>query len=163
MKFLLASIAVFASLVTTLEAGQISELTDETFDNYLTVSKLAIVDFYAPWCLHCKNFAPIYNQAYTQAQAMKLDVFFAKVNCAESGKNICKKLKVRFLPTVRLFHDGKQLGDYNGKRTPDAVLDFLKKVTNSPNDVKLMMMSDGIGGKIPSNVTPWHADDKKKH
>lgn len=49
MKFLLASIAVFASLVTTLEAGQISELTDETFDNYLTVSKLAIVDFYAPW------------------------------------------------------------------------------------------------------------------
>lgn len=49
MKFLLASIAVFAALVAALETDQVSELTNDTFESYLTVSKLAIVDFYAPW------------------------------------------------------------------------------------------------------------------
>ena len=43
-----------------------------------------------------------------------------------------------------------------------AVLDFLKKGVNSPDSMKLMM-ADDLGDKIPSNVTPWHADDKKHH
>ena len=38
------------------------------------------------------------------------------MNCAATGKSVCKTLNVRFLPTVRVFHDGKPLGDYNGER-----------------------------------------------
>ena len=50
MKFLLAWIAVFsAALVATLATGQVNELTNDTFESYLKVTKLAIVDFYAPW------------------------------------------------------------------------------------------------------------------
>lgn len=51
MKFLLASMTIFAALATTLEGEQspVKELTDDTFDNYLTVSQLAMVDFFAPW------------------------------------------------------------------------------------------------------------------
>ena len=37
------------------------------------------------------------------------------MNCAATGKSVCKTLNVRFLPTVRVFHDGKPLGDYNGE------------------------------------------------
>lgn len=51
MKFLLLSIAVFAALTKPLEGQQpvVEELTDDTFESYLTVSQLAIVDFYATW------------------------------------------------------------------------------------------------------------------
>ena len=51
MRFLLASMTLFAALVITLEAEQspVKELTDETFKNYLNVSQVAIVDFFAPW------------------------------------------------------------------------------------------------------------------
>ena len=49
MKFLLVSISFLVAVVSTLGTDQVSELTDDTFDSYLTVSKLAIVDFYAPW------------------------------------------------------------------------------------------------------------------
>ena len=38
------------------------------------------------------------------------------MNCAGTGKGVCKKLNIRFLPTIRVFHDGKPLGDYNGER-----------------------------------------------
>lgn len=162
MKFLLASIAVFSSaFVATLATGQVKELTTATFESYMKVSKLAIVDFYAPWCQHCRHFAPIYDDIAAQAQAMKLNVFFAKVNCVEeSGKAVCKQFDIKFLPTIKMFSDGQVLGDYNGKRTAGAVLDFLKKGVNSLDSMKLMM-ADDLGGKIPSNVTPWHADDKK--
>ena len=51
MKSLLVSIAIFAALATSLEGQQdlVEELTDDTFESYLTVSQLAIVDFFAPW------------------------------------------------------------------------------------------------------------------
>lgn len=51
MRFLLASMTLFAALVITLEGEQspVKELTDETFKNYLNVSQVAIVDFFAPW------------------------------------------------------------------------------------------------------------------
>lgn len=53
MKFLLASMTIFAALaITALEAGKqspVEELTDETFGNYLNVSQVAMVDFFAPW------------------------------------------------------------------------------------------------------------------
>ena len=42
---------------------------------------------------------------------------YLKVNCAGSGKNICKKAHVRFLPTIRVFRDAKPLGDYTDDRT----------------------------------------------
>ena len=39
------------------------------------------------------------------------------------------------------------------------MLEFLTKAVNSPNDLALLM-ADDMGGKMPSNVTPWHADEK---
>ena len=39
------------------------------------------------------------------------------------------------------------------------MLEFLSKAANSPNDLALLM-ADDMGAKMPSNVTPWHADQK---
>lgn len=167
MKFMLASMTIFAALAITLEAGKqspVEELTDETFENYLNVSQVAMVDFFAPWCPHCQKFAPIFKEAAVRAQGSRLNVFFAKVNCAGSGENICKKVHVRFLPTVRVYRDGKPLGDYPDDRTMEALLAFAQKASSAPNDLK-MMMSDDISDphKIPSNVTPWQAEDTAHH
>jgi len=86
------------------------------------------------------------------------------VNCAGSGENICKKLHVRFLPTIRVFRDGKPIGDYTDDRTTEAVVAFARKASLAPNDLK-MTMSDDISDphKIPSNVTPWHAEETGHH
>jgi len=166
MRFLLASMTLFAALVITLEAEQspVKELTDETFKNYLNVSQVAMVDFFAPWCPHCQNFAPIYRDVAIKSQRSRLNVFFAKVNCAGSGQNVCKKQDVKFLPTIRVFRDGKPLGDYKEDRTTEAVLAFAQKASSAPNDLK-MTMSDDMGDphKIPSNVTPWHAGETGHH
>lgn len=38
-------------------------LTDRNFDQAVKKYEFLMVDFYAPWCSHCVEFAPIYAQA----------------------------------------------------------------------------------------------------
>ncbi|XP_044164386.1 thioredoxin domain-containing protein 5-like isoform X2 [Acropora muricata] len=158
MKVVVVLITFFSASVNAFQNGGVAELTSETFDN-LAVSNLAVVEFFAPWCHYCKQFAPVYQEIAAQALSNGLDIFFAKVDCDGRGKQLCNNLNVKFLPTIKVFSNGKSLGDYNGSRQPAKMLEFLSKAANSPNDLALLM-ADDMGAKMPSNVTPWHADQK---
>ena len=64
------------------------------------------------------------------------------MDCAGSGKSLCSKLDIKFLPTVRLFRDGKPLGDYSGERSAGNVREdsLLKKTfqfTVDDQEIKL--------------------------
>jgi thiol-disulfide isomerase/thioredoxin len=41
----------------------VKELTTETFDAAASAQDLSAVFFYAPWCGHCKNSKPAYEEA----------------------------------------------------------------------------------------------------
>ena len=54
------------------------ELTDKNFDELVFGSKdIWMVEFYAPWCGHCKNLQPEWEEAATK---MKAGVRFGKVD-----------------------------------------------------------------------------------
>lgn len=53
-------------VVTVDEKGDhVAVLTDKTFDEYIKDNKFVLVEFYAPWCGHCKKLEPDYRQAAT--------------------------------------------------------------------------------------------------
>lgn len=55
------------------------ELTRPTFDSVaLDPSKHVLVEFYAPWCGHCKKLAPLYEKV-GDIFAAENDVVIAKV------------------------------------------------------------------------------------
>ena len=59
-------------------------LTDSNFDSTISASKdIWFVEFYAPWCGHCKALEPEWNQA---ASDMKGKVKFAKVDATENER-----------------------------------------------------------------------------
>ncbi len=55
------------------------ELNEATFQAAVEDGKPLIIDFWAPWCGPCRQFAPVFEAAAAEHQ----DVTFAKVNTEE--------------------------------------------------------------------------------
>ncbi|KAK4688153.1 protein disulfide-isomerase, partial [Tremellales sp. Uapishka_1] len=79
----------------------------------------AFVEFFAPWCGHCKKLAPIYDQL---GEAMKDKLNVIKVDC-DANTALCRKHGVQGYPTLRLFNHGAEK-DYMGARTLEAMTKF---------------------------------------
>ncbi|KAF3034722.1 hypothetical protein E8E11_001082 [Didymella keratinophila] len=97
----------------------------------------SIVEFYAPWCGHCKNLKPAYEKA---AQSLAGIAKVAAVNCDEEmNKPFCGQMGVQGFPTLKIVRPGKKAGkptveDYQGPRSAKGIVDAVKDKV--PNIVK---------------------------
>ena len=64
MKFSLA--VAFTALAYTVSASDILTLTDADFAEKTKDVEVALAEFYAPWCGHCKKLAPEFEVAATK-------------------------------------------------------------------------------------------------
>jgi protein disulfide-isomerase A1 len=97
------------------------ELTQDNFHNYINKEKLMLVEFYAPWCGHCKRLAPEYSKAARELEGV---VKLAKVDCT-AHEGICSQYEVRGYPTMKIFRN-KVPQDYMGERSASAIVDQMK-------------------------------------
>lgn len=63
--------------------------------------RLWVIDFYAPWCPHCRRTAPVWSKLADKYHKLE-DLRFGAVNCDESS-TICNRFKVKAYPTIRAF------------------------------------------------------------
>uniref|UniRef100_A0A8B9J4H7 protein disulfide-isomerase n=1 Tax=Astyanax mexicanus TaxID=7994 RepID=A0A8B9J4H7_ASTMX len=87
-------------------------------------TKNVFVEFYAPWCGHCKQLAPIWDQLGEKYKDSK-DVVIAKM---DSTANEIEAVKVHSFPTLKFFPAGEEhkIIDYSGERTLDGFTKFLE-------------------------------------
>lgn len=83
-----------------------------------------LIEFYAPWCGHCKRLAPIWDELAT---AQKKEGLFgvAKVDCTIE-RDLASTHGIRGFPTIKLFKDGQFVADYRDARTIEAFTAFVK-------------------------------------
>lgn len=121
------------ALFSTISAAEIPQeegvlvLTEQNFDEAIASHDNILVEFYAPWCGHCKKLAPEYAKA---AQALAKEtpaLHLAKIDTTVH-KAIGTKFNIEGFPTLKLFTKGTPV-DYNGGRTEPEIISWMKKKT----------------------------------
>ncbi|KAF5814573.1 putative protein disulfide-isomerase [Helianthus annuus] len=98
------------------------ELNSRNFDEMVVKSKdLWMVEFFAPWCGHCKKLAPEWKKA---AKNLQGKVKLGHVNC-DDEKSLMSRYKVQGFPTILVFGADKESPiTYEGARTASAIESF---------------------------------------
>jgi len=130
MKLLVLLLLTFAICFAEENAGgeappsDVVVLTTATFAEQ-TKSGDWLIEFYAPWCGHCKKLAPTWEELATKSKG-QFNV--AKVDCTVE-KDVCSEQGIRGYPTIKFFVDGKA-HDYSGQRTVEAFTSYVEKTKN---------------------------------
>ncbi|XP_022899211.1 probable protein disulfide-isomerase A6 [Olea europaea var. sylvestris] len=98
----LATLALF--LFASALADDVAVLTEENFEKEVGQDRGSLVEFYAPWCGHCKKLAPEYEKLGASFKKAK-SVLIGKVDCDEH-KGVCSKYGVSGYPTIQWFPKG---------------------------------------------------------
>ncbi|KAJ8760416.1 hypothetical protein K2173_015083 [Erythroxylum novogranatense] len=105
--------------------GKVLELDESNFDSAISTFDYIFVDFYAPWCGHCKRLSPELDAAALILAKLKDPVIIAKVN-ADKYTHLASKYDVDGYPTLKIFMHGVPV-DYYGPRKSDLLVRYLKK------------------------------------
>lgn len=113
---------------STDDESKVVVLTDENFDDIVMNSDEPwFVEFYAPWCGHCKKLLPEWNRL---ANKVVGQYNIAKVD-ATAQTGLAKRFGVEGYPSLKYFAAGEKsesnVVEYGGDREYDELLKFLKK------------------------------------
>lgn len=81
--------------------------------------------FYAPWCGHCKHMKPDFAKVAQLLATEKVSAKVAALDCTVHMKT-AEKFQIRGYPTLKLFANGQFRRNYEGKRTAQDMLQFLR-------------------------------------
>lgn len=121
-------------------ASAVLDLSPANFDSALAdSSKGRLVEFFAPWCGHCKSLAPTYEKL-AQVFAGDANVVIAKVD-ADKHRSLGQRFGVEGFPTIKFFPPStggtleEQITDYDLGRSLSDFVEFINEKVGTARNV----------------------------
>nr|VDC90652.1 unnamed protein product [Brassica oleracea] len=150
--------SLLALIVVSAVADDVVVLTDDSFEKEVGKDRGALVEFYAPWCGHCKKLAPEYEKLGASFKKAK-SILIAKVDCDEH-KSVCTKYGVSGYPTIQWFPKGSlEPQKYEGARNAEALAEYVNK--EGGTNVKLAAAPQNVVVLTPDNFDEIVLDQNK--
>lgn len=124
---LLAGLLISPSSTEIAEEEGVLVVTKNNFDEAIATHTHILVEFYAPWCGHCKSFAPEYSKAAEDLKSLNSEIKLAKVDATQETE-LAKRFNVAGYPTIKFFKGGEPQ-DYKGPRNANGIVEWLLKKT----------------------------------
>jgi thioredoxin 1 len=128
------------------------ELNKGNFDDIIQQNDIVVLDFWAPWCGPCKQFAPTYEAVSEKIS----EVVFAKIN-TEDEQELGAQFQIRSIPTLMIFREQitifSQPGAMSGadleaviKKAQKLDMDKVREeVANEQKNTTLQSFVDAVG------------------
>lgn len=102
---------------------EVVNLNDKNFAVFTEKYPLSLIDFWAPWCSHCK---PISSRIKRLSKLYNGQVAFGKLNIQEH-KKIADQYHVMSIPYLVFFSYGKKIASLAGAK---SMVDIKHKIDN---------------------------------
>jgi len=110
-----------------------NQFDDVVFDD----EKDVLVEFYAPWCGHCKRLKPTWDTLGERYAEIKERITIAKMDATENDIPPSAPFRVSGFPTIKFKPAGsREFKDYDGDRTLESLIEFVEAQAKNPLDPK---------------------------
>lgn len=122
-------VVALLSVSSATEEEKVLTLDHSNFTDVVSKHDFIVVEFYAPWCGHCKALAPEYEKAANILSSNDPPVVLAKVDANEEvNRPLATQFEIQGFPTIKILRNGgKTTQDYNGGRDADSIVEYLKR------------------------------------
>lgn len=110
-----------------LENGTTSKadtFTTDDFQKIISGSSLVLVDFYAPWCIPCKQMEPSWEKLSKEFAGK---ITFSRIDI-DQARSLAKEMQVETIPVISLYKNGALVKSLHGYQSEESLRDLLNAI-----------------------------------